>query len=468
MSFSASGPELDRSIAPRGTTQASTASVLIYALPMIPIGFMGGLVSMYLLKFSTDVLLIAPGVIGLLFGLSRMWDAISDPLAGYWSDRTRTRLGRRRPWLIASCAPLGLLFLALWSPPVSLTSSQLVVWMGAGIILFYTASTALGIPHLALGAELTQGYHDRSRVFGGRMLLEFAGILLAAGALMLLEPAADPRAVATGVGVGGATLVVALTLTSALIVREPPGNADRGPQHPYAAFRDVWRNSHARLLVVVFFLDQLSFTCLITVMPYTIQYILGEQGTTGILVGGAIGAALLFFPIWFPLSRRFGKRNPWIAATLIKSLAFGIIFLVQPGAFTLVLIAVVLIGGVQGAGGILGPSIKADVIDYDEMVTGERKEGAYFAVWALASKAAASIAVILVGFVLQFAHFEPNTEQTESTLLAIRMLSAGLPMLFGLVSMVLLLRFRLNAEEHAKIRAILDARDEGTATRAWR
>ena len=63
MSFSASGPELDRSIAPRGTTQASTASVLIYALPMIPIGFMGGLVSMYLLKFSTDVLLIAPGVI---------------------------------------------------------------------------------------------------------------------------------------------------------------------------------------------------------------------------------------------------------------------------------------------------------------------------------------------------------------------------------------------------------------------
>ena len=76
---------------------------------------------------------------------------------------------------------------------MSLTSSQLVVWMGAGIILFYTASTALGIPHLALGAELTQGYHDRSRVFGGRMLLEFAGILLAAGALMLLEPAADPR-----------------------------------------------------------------------------------------------------------------------------------------------------------------------------------------------------------------------------------------------------------------------------------
>ncbi len=251
-------------------------------------------------------------------------------------------------------------------------------------------------------------------------------------------------------------------------MREPQGNADRGPEHPYAAFRDVWRNPHARLLVVVFFLDQLSFTCLITVMPYTIQYILGEQGTTGILVGGAIGAALLFFPIWFPLSRRFGKRNPWIVGTLIKSLAFGIIFLVQPGAFTLVLIAVVLIGGVQGAGGILGPSIKADVIDYDEMVTGERKEGAYFAVWALASKAAASVAVILVGFVLQFAHFEPNTEQTESTLLAIRVLSAGLPMLFGLVSAVLLLRFRLNAEEHAKIRAILDARDEGTPTRAWR
>ncbi len=83
----------------------------------------------------------------------------------------------------------------------------------------------------------------------------------------------------------------------------------------------------------------------------------------------------------------------------------------------------------------------------------------------LASKAAASFAVILVGFVLQLADFEPNTEQSESTLLAIRMLSAGLPMLFGLVSAVLLLRFRLNSDEHANIRSILDARAEGTATR---
>ena len=86
------------------------ATILIYASPAPCVGFMFFLVSMYLMKFSTDVLLIAPGVMGLIFGLSRIWDGISDPLAGYFSDRTETRIGRRRPWMLASLVPIVLVF----------------------------------------------------------------------------------------------------------------------------------------------------------------------------------------------------------------------------------------------------------------------------------------------------------------------------------------------------------------------
>ena len=92
------------------------STIAVYALPSVAMGFTGSLVSMYLLKFSTDVLLVSPAVVGLLFGVARIWDAVSDPLAGYWSDRTRSSLGRRRPWMLAAAAPAGLVFAGLWRP----------------------------------------------------------------------------------------------------------------------------------------------------------------------------------------------------------------------------------------------------------------------------------------------------------------------------------------------------------------
>ena len=142
------------------------ATILIYASPAPCIGFMFFLVSMYLMKFSTDVLLIAPGVMGLIFGISRVWDGISDPLAGYFSDRTNTRIGRRRPWMLASLVPIVVVFLMMWSAPQTLTGTALVVWMAVGVIGFYTAMTIFTVPHASLGAELSMSYDDRNRVFG--------------------------------------------------------------------------------------------------------------------------------------------------------------------------------------------------------------------------------------------------------------------------------------------------------------
>jgi GPH family glycoside/pentoside/hexuronide:cation symporter len=410
---------------------------------------------MYLLKFSTDVLLIAPAVIGMLFGLARVWDAVSDPLCGYWSDRTRTGLGRRRPWLIASALPLGLVFVGLWGPPEGLDGRALVLWMGVGLILFYTAQTALSIPHLALGAELTVGYHDRSRVFGGRMIFDFFGILLAAGALFLLESAQAPRTVATSVALAAAIVTLVLVWLTALRIRERPEYQDRPQPTPYSAYRDVLANPHARLLLGVLLLDQLGFTCLITVLPYANQYILGETGLTGPLVAGAVIAAVAVYPIWFPLSHRFGKRNPWIGASLVKSASFGMLLFLQPGNWILLFVLVVLVGGIQGAGSILGPSIQADVVDYDELETGQRKEGAYFAAWNLASKAAAGVAIAISGVALTVSGFQPNVEQSEGPLLTIRLLFAGLPLLFSALAAGLLFWFRLDERAHAEIRAAL-------------
>ena len=173
------------------------ATILTYASPAPCIGFMFFLVSMYLMKFSTDVLLIAPGVMGLIFGISRIWDGISDPLAGYLSDRTNTRFGRRRPWLLASLVPIVVVFLMMWSPPQMLTGAALVAWMAVGVIGFYTAMTIFGVPHASLGAELSMNYDDRNRVFGWRHVCFMSGAFVAIGGMRLLIASDAPRATAT-------------------------------------------------------------------------------------------------------------------------------------------------------------------------------------------------------------------------------------------------------------------------------
>ena len=177
------------------------SAILIYASPAPCIGFMFFLVSMYLMKFSTDVLLIAPGVMGLIFGISRIWDGISDPLAGYFSDRTNTRIGRRRPWLLASLVPIVAVFLMVWSPPQMLTGTALVVWMAVGVIGFYTAMTIFGVPHASLGAELSMSYDDRNRVFGWRHICFMSGAFLAIGGMRLLIASDAPRVIRGDVSV---------------------------------------------------------------------------------------------------------------------------------------------------------------------------------------------------------------------------------------------------------------------------
>ena len=145
-------------------------------------GFMFLQVNMYQMKIATDVLLMAPAVIGTIFGLSRIWDAVTDPLVGFWTDRTQTRMGRRRPWLLGSILPLGLSFYVMWNPPTGLSSMELTAWMAFGVFLFYTAMTIVVVPHQSLGAEISNEPHQRPRLFGGRPAFYVLGSFGALGA----------------------------------------------------------------------------------------------------------------------------------------------------------------------------------------------------------------------------------------------------------------------------------------------
>lgn len=444
-----------------GEERVPTASILIYSSPVLGVFMALMLVNFYLLKFATDVLLIAPATIGFLLLLARLWDAVTDPAAGWLSDRTHTALGRRRPWFLASALPLGGSIVMLWSPPADLEGSVLTLWLGAAILLFYTTYTAFRVPHIAMGAELSRGYHDRTRVFGVMQMVESLGMLAAAGTLVFLEQAEDPRTFARTLSFGIGAVATVLILLAAWRLRERTEFLGRGGSSPWRSFQDVLANPHSRILIGVFFLEQLGFAALVALIPYLSDYVLETPGSTGFYLFGAIGAALLSIPAWVSLSQQLGKIRVWRFSLLAKAALFAIAFFLGAGDFLPMLAVATCFGVMHGCGSVVGPSLKADVVDWDEAETGERKEGTYFATWNFVQKGAGGVALWIIGVMLSATGFVPNVAQNPDTLLGMRSLASVAPSLLHCLALLLLLRFALDESAHFEARQRAERRVAG-------
>lgn len=434
------------------------ATLLSYAPPAFALGAPIFFVQFFFLKFSTDVLLLAPATIGAIFAVSRLWDAALDPIIGTWSDRTRTRFGRRRPFMLAAIPLAAVTFLMLWSPPAALSSTATTLWVVIALYGFYAGFSAYAIPHFALGAELVDDYHDRSRVYGVRNASFMLGLLPAFGCLQLVNNAADPRAMAFTVAIVGA-----LTISGVLLIPLRVGEraefqrgAVVGSVH---AMRDVLRNPHARRILSVQFLDSLGIGVLGVLGPYLAQYVLVRPDLIAALPGVFTACLLASIPLWVWASRRFGKRQAWATAMIGMALSFGATIVVGENDVTLIIVMLVLAGLCGGCGGPIGASMLADVIDADELTTGERKEGAYTAAFTFAFQVGSGITVAMVGFALSLSGFVPNLAQTPTVIWTMKALFAGTPFVMLLIGATVLRGYTLDQHEHERIRqGLVEAR----------
>ena len=414
----------------------------------------------YLMKFSTDVLLIAPAVMGVLLAASRMWDAVSDPVVGYLSDNTRSTIGRRRVWLYVAAIPMGMGMVMMWSPPLSLAGWLLVFWMAFALFLYETASTAFYVPHGALGVELTPNYHERTRLFGYTHMISAIGLIIGLGFLQFMNMAEDKRAMAFYLSLIAGITVASLIIISTHHLPERTDYQGRGGANVFNSFADVFRNPHARLLLLMYAIETFGASSIALLVPYLVEYVIPMQTYMVLLLVTFVVPQFAFTPFFIRLSKKVGKKNLWFGAMLVAASQFILaFFLITPGEFSyLIWFGTFIFGMCSGAGAVVAPSIKADIIDFDEYQTGERKEGAYLAVWNLIRKAAGSVVALLTGLVLQLTGFVPNVVQSYEIQLWILGLFSLLPGLCYLAGAIIWYRFSFNETEHAAVREALESR----------
>lgn len=437
-------------------------TLLTYSIPATGLGFMYYMAVLYLMKFSTDVLFIAPAVVSVILGISRVMDAITDPIAGYLSDRTRSSMGRRRPWLVFSAIPIAIVCVMMWAPPAALEGTALTIWMAVAIIGFYAILTLVNVPHQSWGAELSPDYHERTRVFGMRLLLLNLGAFMAIGCLFVVAGADNERELVF-VLVGSISAFTAVAVIwSALRLRERVELQGRGPQAVLGAYRDILGNPHARLLLIVYFIESLGAATIGVLTAYMAQYVIHNVSFALVVLTYMI-AQTLSVPVWTPLSRMFGKKRLWMASMIGTAVGFGCFFLLGSGDVMQTFVLAAFLGASAGCGNVIAPSVQSDIIDWDELQTGERKEGGYFAAFSFVQKSAAGVTIMLTGVVLQFAGYMPNVEQTETAQLAIRSLYALFPLVCYLVGALLFARFALGHAEHEAVQRALEQRRASAA-----
>jgi len=452
----------DARAAPEDGVRLSFSALLTYSVPTAGVGFMFYLAVLYLMKFSTDVLLIAPATVSAILGISRVIDAITDPLAGYLSDRTDSRWGRRRPWLVGSAIPAAIVFIMMWSPPALLEGLGLTLWMGVGIVGFYAVLTLINVPHQSWGAELSPDYHERTRVVGMRLLLLNLGAFSAVICLFFIDGAEDPRATVATLVITAGILMAAAVIWSAIKLKERVELQGRGPQAIFANYRDIVRNPHARLLLLVFFIESLGGATIGVLTPYMADYVIGTVAFPAVVLTYMVMQTVTV-PLWTRLSRVFGKKMLWLGSMIATALGFGCFFLLGYGDSTETYVLAALLGAAAGCGNVVAPSVQSDIVDYDEYLSGERKEGGYFAGFNFVQKSAGGVTILLTGVVLELAGYQPNVAQGDEAQLAIQSLYALFPLVCYLLGALLFLRFDFNEREHDEVRLAL-ARRRGEQT----
>ena len=426
--------------------------------------------------FLTSVAGLDVGLVGTILLVGRIWDGINDPLVGTLSDRVNTRWGRRRPFLLFGAIPFGLAFALTFTIPPFESVRWTAVYFVFVFLIFDTIYTLINVPYSSLTPELTDDYDERSNLAGWRAGVSIvAALATGAGFTLLAEdlfapmfggrPEGLPAGYALTALLWGITLAIPPLLLF-LSIREPESHKPvREPIRPIQSFREVFANRPFRLAALIYLL---SFAAVDIVLLVFIRFLLDYVGITpgfeNLLLGALLGSALLGLPITVLLMRRFGKRNTYIATMLFFIVVLLLVGAVQPGGQNLMLVAAVLGGLGYGAASSIPWALVADVVEADELKSGQRREGLYYGYLVFFRKLASAISAFLASALLEATGYLSTNlgsvplPQPSGALLMMRLLVSVIPAVLLLLAILVAWRYPLDRDAYNDIRRQLQER----------
>jgi len=411
----------------------SRTRLLAYGVTGLPLAALGLPLYVYLPAFYAETVGVAAAAVGIVLLAARLFDVLTDPLVGWLSDRWPDAAWRRRgPMLVG--APLLLVGIEqLFRPGAETGAAGLLLWT----VVAYLGWTLISIPYLAWGAELSDRYHERTRVAAAREGFVIAGTLAALAVPALAGVAADPAGTLAVMAQWlwwGLPLALLLTL-----VRVP---ATPAPAVEQPSWRDGARllagNRPLRRLLLAYVVNGTANGLPATLFVLFVAHVLQARDLTGPLLALYFVAGVAALPAWVWLARRIGKRRAWTASLLLASLSFVWVPLLGPDDAVLFGVICVLSGLCLGADLALPASIQADVVGIDQAAGGGSRAGLLFGLWGMATKLALALAVGIAFPLLDLAGFDAGGGNESGPLLALALLYGGLPVVLKLLVVPLL------------------------------
>jgi len=428
--------------------QLSVASKVGYGAGDFGFGLLFLTASQYLLFYYTDVLGLSPSIAGWVFGLALVWDALFDPVMGGIANRTRTRWGRYRPYILFGSVPLALSW-ALMFLPTELTGWALVLFAGGTHILFRTFYAATYMPYLSLSAAMTTDTNQRSSLAAYRMVGQAgAGVLAGLSTLSL--------AAMLGGGQWGffrLALIfgaVAVVLSTVVYLTSRERAAAPGDTPSFSAMWLMLRdNGPFWLVCAALLIGYVAGVFFNKSIPYYVKYGLERPDLIQKSLGLLALTVTLSIPFWASVMRRTSKRGVFLVGSGIAMLAYALLWVLPSVIFWLPLLVVLGLG--TGGLYLATWAMIPDTVEYGEWKSGVRAEGALFGFVGLAQKTSLGLAAVALGQTLGAIGYQANVAQSAGTLADLRIIMIGVPALSTAIGAGIMWFYPLNAERHGEL-----------------
>jgi glycoside/pentoside/hexuronide:cation symporter, GPH family len=429
---------------------------ILYGMGDFGFSMNNSIITAFFAVFMVTVVGMPPGLVALILFVGRSWDFVNDLLVGYISDRTRTRWGRRRPFLLFGAIPFGLSFMLLWMSP-NFNQTSLVIYYSAAYLIYEALATFVYMPYFALTPEITEDYDERTKLISFRMMFNIIGSLTAYILPLLIVGndwnLATSRSVLVMAMVAGAIAAIPIFGVFLGTKEKEAFQTETLPKF-WPSLKAAFKNKPFLFSALMYLMTWMAIVVIESNLQFFILYIVQRQSQNIIIMVSIFVTAIFALPIWNWVSKNWNKRLAYIIGVGFWAVVMMLLIMMTPQTpFWLILILCVMAGVGVSAGQVLPWAIIPDAIEWEEWHTGERNEGMFYSLVTLMGKIGMAVAQPLSLLVLQFMNFQEGqgAVQPPSALLGIRLVVGPIPAVLLVAGILIALFYPLGRVQHTQI-----------------